>query len=509
MTKSMNRLMATFYFVSCLLLLCLCGNGCNQSENERVDKRHAVAKAATKNITDAGTITKSSLSNEPQAKGASKVPEKKTESLRPAGADGEKFETLETLPPPKPTMSVPKVIVKDLGLSSPPVPGTIYDVFVDKKRRPKYIVTEKAIFFMRSNGKVKKKIARKGDPRVTPETARVLFSDDGHWIWQVYVPEKYAKINLYSEATRSDVYDSRGRLWWRVKGDLETISPNGKRGTVRLPEASGLELWDKESNSRKFVENKRISGMNACAFNEGFFFIAGSEISVYNEKFEKNVVKRIKGGCMLDGCLPSVNRVIIDCTGTYEGKTNTNLFILDSKGREINKTWFPRVGNRLLDFDRKQGRAIIGVGTGESLYLNLSDGKVLSVTKRIDGFPEEIPESEFVGSRDDRLRYVSEYNREEQSKFFIERAALLDGAIARIKNKFYIHQGLEAKERIFEIVDLAGNVLFTKKFQVEDPASRATMFGFKLPAVWRRGKNARVSIGGKVHSVKATPEVGP
>jgi hypothetical protein len=419
--------------------------------------------------------------------------------------DGPIFEPLVELPKPVPAMPVPKVKVRDLGLQPSPVPGVVLQAFTDENDRPKYFVTEKEIFFMKPDGKVMKKMARKSDPRKNREAASVGFSDDGRWVWQVYVPAEHAGDRLYYEAAATEVYDDKGKPWWTVAGNMESISPSGKRAVIALPESAGLVLHEKDSKTEKMVEDKGTAMSWACAFDDGYLYVSsgdrGSEISVYDARLEKKVMSRFKAHCVLDGCLPSVDRAIVNCSGSRVGI----LLLLDSYGREIARTWFPSAGNRHLDFDRKHGRVLVGVSSGEALYFDVSDGHPIHLARRLVGLPEITPRSKFVGTNDEYKQYEFDYYKQKRSMFLVVSVKVMEGAISRVLSRWY-HRD-EDPRRVFEVVDFSGAVLFAREFKLEDSDPR---YRFDLGhGLWTDGNVARVPSSGKVQMVEVTREVRP
>jgi len=213
-----------------------------------------------------------------------KVVQKVVQPAKDAGQaakSGPRYERLEKLPRPVPTVQAPKVKVKYLGVRKAPVPGAIRDVFVDENDRPKYFVTDKYIYIMRPDGKVGKKIARKSDPKKNSETAMVRFSDDGRWVWQVFVPPEKANHYYYYEFAWTEIYDERGRIWWKLRGNVETLSPNGKFATIRVPEMGGIVLAEMEDNEDYYVENTKVRGMEGCAIDGGFIISDNSGIYFY------------------------------------------------------------------------------------------------------------------------------------------------------------------------------------------------------------------------------------
>jgi hypothetical protein len=191
------------------------------------------------------------------------------------------------------------------------VPGVILDAFVDENDRPRYFVTKKALFFMRPDGNVRKRIARKSDPGHL-EGPPMGFSDDGSWAWQAYVDEDHADAQHPYEWIKTDIYDPRGRLWWTIQGHLEHISPDGKRAAAMLPEGSGMVLYKKgDSRESTLEDGKRFIEPGttmeyACPSNDGAIYISsmgGSEINLLDDNHEnKRVIARIAAHCYLNAC---------------------------------------------------------------------------------------------------------------------------------------------------------------------------------------------------------------
>jgi len=419
---------------------------------------------------------------------------------------GPQYEKLEELPRPVPAMKPPKVRVKYIGVRPSPVPGVIRDVFVDENDRPKYFVTDKYIYFMRSDGRMKKKIRRKSHPVINSGITGVGFSDNGRWVWETYVPPK--KGGYKYAYTKTDVYDERGRLWWTVEYQIESMSPNGRHAAAIFPDNSGMMLYDKNAGGGGIMlENRGGAQSWVCAFDDGFLYVASygarSKISVYKQGTER-VIKRVdRAHCMLQACLPSANRALVDCSAPWDGIGN--LLLLDSDGIEIKKFWFPPAGDVILDFDRKHGRVLVGVTTGESLYLDLADGKIVGVTRRLEDIPEKIPLTKFKGTRKQFFAYATKLNTERDTKFLVRRVAVVGGAVARVRYRITDDKHMES---IIDIIDFAGNVLFTK---VQKPLILQSLIErhFKLPVIWKEGGTARAATGNKLQVVEVFTEVKP
>jgi len=245
--------------------------------------------------------------------------------------------------------------------------------------------------------------------------------------------------------------------------------------------------------------------MGSCVFNDGLVVLASRPVPAYilvmNRDLDVLKTRKMAGSCRLHACLPELDRVIFDCAEIRHERAT--LYTIDSKGREISRTWFPFRGNRFAAIDLKKKRVLIGVSTGEALYLNPLDGDVLNRTKRLDGFPESIPMDQFKGNKKDFWNYGVHFAERESRKFLIYRAVLVDGAIVLMRKPIR-GDASQLKKRIIDVVDFSGKTLFSEQFEVGDTKIRP---GLKLPVIWKAGGISKVQIGNKVKAIETMREV--
>jgi hypothetical protein len=83
---------------------------------------------------------------------------------------------------------------------------------------------------------------------------------------------------------------------------------------------------------------------------------------------------------------------------------------------------------------------------------------------------------------------------------------LLDGAIVRLRKPVNPHGAEKRKECLIDAVDFTGNMVFSKKFTIDENTSQASPY-LKVPIIWREGKTVRFPIGNKLHVIEAVMEV--
>jgi len=474
--------------------------------------------AAQKQAEDASADDSGAAAETEDAPGAGSVsPAADSAAAEPKQDSGPVYEYFRLAPLPKPEpgarIPVPEIKVVELGPRPQPVPGVILDAFVDENDRPRYFVTKKALFFMRPDGKVRKRIARKSETAGFMEGPPMGFSDDGSWAWQAYVDEDHVDAQHPYEWVNTDIYDPRGRLWWTIRGHLEHISPDGKRAAAMMPEGSGMVLYKKDGSKeatwedgKRFIEPGTTMEY-ACPSNDGAIYISsrggGSEIIVLDDNHEKKrVAVRIAAHCRLNACLPSVDRVLIDCSASADGVAN--LIMYDSEGEEIERYWFATFGNHIFSFNKENGRVLTGVSTGELLLLDLKTGSVLAVTERIEGMPDLIPMRKYRGSRKEFWDYASKFNRKIKTKQFVEHVQLFGNLIVQTRRKTQ----KSPKDRLFNlnIMDINNNPKRALNLLSPEPLANITNTNIVMPAIWNTHDKINIFLNGHLNSLRIDQE---
>jgi hypothetical protein len=490
-----------------VLILSFFSLGCSKGEEAAADtgispiKESAIEKTAEKSFV---------TGNETSSSDAHSSAAEDKEKERKNGVQDLKFESLEPLLPPQTKMKVPNVTVRELKPLELKVAGIVCNAFTDADGRLKYLATDKEIVVFNQSGRVKKQIARKGTPPGNLSSCGAGFSLDGRWVWYSYGKSLYPKDenHKYKAMTGvSEIYDENGNLQWTVPGEIDSLSPDGRKATIAIPELGGMKYiergWDAPKDIKTMFGGAPM--MTSCVFDDGVAIVSATpfptEIFFLNRRLERIETRRFSDNCMIDACLANINRVLIDC-GEIR-RAEAVLYIYDSRGKEIARSWFPYMGNRYFSFNLNKKLILVGTDFGESLYLDPKNGEILA---RIDRIKDLTVWNPPIADRKKQLDITGAFHNAMIGKFLVENILLLDGAIVRLRKPVNPHGAEKRKECLIDAVDFTGNMVFSKKFTIDENTSQASPY-LKVPIIWREGKTVRFPIGNKLHVIEAVMEV--
>jgi hypothetical protein len=415
------------------------------------------------------------------------------------------YRRIEVLEPPVITRPTPKVTVKDLGSrKAPKLQGKLLEAFSGADERYHYLVTTDSIYVMGQGDRVVRRIAKKKGTDAPFHSSGVRWSADARWFWHSYVikeevPEG-AGEDAYSFA-RTDVYDKTGTLWWSLKGMVASISPDGRRAAIEYSEGAGLGYIEKGwEESEALVGSGGFS--SACVFDDFTIVVAiGSPSMIVTLNREGKVVgeDKVLADCTLPACVAQLGRAFIECSVPSVEKAQ--LMMLDAQGKVLAKIWFPSSGNILSAVDWKKKHLLVGVDTGESVYLDLLSGEALHQIGRVEGVEQPIPLEEFKGTRSDHFLHSASLVPIIRKRPLVYRLLLLDDAVLRLRRPYDSNEKEGQKRPILEIVNLAGKVLYSQRIELDRP--NALPYGeLPLPIVWKEKGAARILNRGKAQTIE-------
>jgi hypothetical protein len=445
------------------VLICLFGASCDENYTSSDEAKNTTSSPVKSND------DRSSLESDTPSKEMEAHPEAATDDKNKKANGSElklkehtpqiqyhttEFEEFRPLPPPKPTKKVPHAKILDLGFEKSRFEGEIYDVVTDLENRIIAVITRSKIFFLNKEGETKLERSFKRS-RGYPS---VVHSNDGGWIWDIFVVKRHYE----SVDVKTKVYDGDGKLCCTVKGGIDSLSPDGKKATVLGN--MGMEYIEFGRKKTKLFGYSSSGTTQTCVFNDGIVLASSpgsSIVAAYDRSLDMRKSIRFGIHCRVVGCMSEIDRVFIGCADPR--LKQSILLILNSKGEEIRRIWFPILGDNVFDYNGKKKAALAGVDRGEFLVVRPKDGKVLAHIKPVKGLSLE----------------ESAHPHDAYGKMLTHKAVLLDCAVALRKSIY--GPSLSKKTHSLDVVDFSGRVLFHKRFRQSGE--------FPSFALWREGKN--------------------